>query len=164
LSIAAKVRTVRDRLLPVRIDNDYHGRGAALWLLGTYIALKLIMSLNSIFNARSVATGADGLQLDALPLEGAQTLLLLFALVAVGQLFLTLIALLALVRYRAMVPLVFALLLLEHLCRRAVALEYAIARDGQPVGTYISLGLMAILLTGLVLSLAGPADRRAAAP
>lgn len=151
-----------DRLLPARIDNDFRGYRAALWLLGIHVALKLVMSLNSIFNARSVATGADGLRLDALPPDGAQALLLLFALVAIGQLFLTLLALLALVRYRAMVPLVFALLLLEQLCRRAVVFEYAVPREGAPVGTYINLGLTAILLIGLVLSLTGAGYRRGA--
>ena len=152
-----------DRLLPARIDNEFHGHRAALWLLGLHVALKLVMSLNSIFNTRSVATGADGLRLDALPLDGAQALLMLFALVAIGQLFLTLLALLALARYRAMVPLVFAMLLLEQLCRRALALGYAVPREGPPVGTYINIGLTAILLIGLVLSLTGSGYRRVAA-
>ena len=152
-----------DRLLPARIDNNFRGHRAALWLLGVHIALKLIMSLNSIFNTGSVATGADGLRLDTLPPDSVQELLLLFALVAVGQLFLTLVALLALVRYRAMVPLVFVMLLLEQLCRRVLILNYAVPRDGTPVGTYISYGLMAILFVGLVLSLTGSADRRGVA-
>ena len=154
---------VLERLLPARIDNQFRGHRAALWLLGLYVALKLIMSLNSIFNTRSVATGADGLPLDALPPESVQALLMLFALIAIGQLFLTLVALLALVRYRAMVPLVFAMLLLEQLCRRALVFDYAVARDGLPVGTYINLGLTAILVVGLVLSLTGSGYRRVTA-
>jgi len=158
-----KERPVLDRLLPARIDNQFRGHRAALWLLGIYVALKLIMSLNSIFNTRSIATGADGLRLDTLPPDGAQALLMLFALIAIGQLFLNLFALLALVRYRAMVPLVFAMLLLELLCRRALVFDYAVARDGTAVGTYINLGLTAILFVGLVLSLTGSGDRRVAA-
>src|SRR5262245_25630325 len=153
---------VLDRLLPVRIDNHFRGYRAALWLLGIHVALKLTMSLNSIFNTRSVATGADGLRLDALPPDSAQALLMLFALIAIGQLFLTLFALLALVRYRAMVPLVFAMLLLEQLCRRALVLDYAIARDGPLVGMYINIGLTAILFVGLMLSLTGSGYRREA--
>ena len=153
---------VLERLLPKRIDNHFRGYRAALWLLGIHVALKLVMSVNSIFNTRSVATGADGLRLDTLPLESAQLLLMLFALIAIGQLFLTLVALLALVRYRAMVPLVFAMLLLEQLCRRALVLDYAIARDGAPVGMYINIGLTAILSIGLVLSLTGSGYRREA--
>ena len=152
--------SVLDRLLPVRIDNDFRGHRAALWLLGIHIALKLIMSLNSIFNTRSVATGADGLPLDTWPSDSVQALLMLFAVVAIGQLFLNLVALLALVRYRAMVPLVFAVLLLEQLCRRALILDYAVPRDGTAVGTYINLGLTAILFVGLVLSLTGSGYRR----
>jgi len=152
--------SVLDRLLPAYIDNRFRGNRAALWLLGIYIALRLVMSFNSIINTRSVATGADGLTLDAWTPASVQVVLLLFALVAVGQLFLNLFALLALVRYRAMVPLVFALLLLEQLCRRALVFDYSVAGEAAPVGTYINLGLTAILFVGLVLSLIGSEERR----
>ena len=47
------------RIFPPQADNRFAGQGAALWLLGLYIALKLVMSLNSIFNTEAVAVGAD---------------------------------------------------------------------------------------------------------
>ena len=40
-----------DRLFPRQADNRFPGHRAALWLLGVYVALKLVMSSNSIFNA-----------------------------------------------------------------------------------------------------------------
>ena len=55
-----------ERLLPRRADNEYSGLRPALWLLGLFGALKLVMGLNSIFNTKSVATGADGIRLEGL--------------------------------------------------------------------------------------------------
>ena len=52
-----------ERLFPRQADNGFEGHRAALWLLGLLIALKLAMSLNSIFNTESVAAGADGIPL-----------------------------------------------------------------------------------------------------
>lgn len=143
-----------NRLLPRQIDNRFEGYRAALWLLGLFIALKLVMSFNSILNTASVAAGADGLPLDSYGPAAARTVLMLFALVALGQLTLTLIALTALIRYRAMVPLIYLVLLGEQLARRLVVQSYAVARaEGIPVGSYVTLGLLALLTLGLVLAL-----------
>ena len=50
-----------ERLFPKQFDDQFPGKRPALWLLGFLIALKLVMSVNSIFNTASVASGADGI-------------------------------------------------------------------------------------------------------
>ena len=45
------------RLFPDRIDNRFAGHRLALWLLGIHLALKLVMSVNSIVNTASIASG-----------------------------------------------------------------------------------------------------------
>jgi uncharacterized membrane protein len=142
-----------DRIFPRQIDNRYRGHRIALWLLALLIAVKLVMGVNSVVNTRSVATGADGIAIDTLSADAAATMLRLFAAVALGQLVLTLQALLALVRYRAMVPLVYLLLTVEHLGRRALALAFPAEPSATvPVGLYLNLGMLAALLIGLLLS------------
>lgn len=151
-----------DRLFPRQLDNRFEGYRAALWLLGLYVALKLIMGVNSIFNTESVAVGADGFPLDSFGPAAAQAVLMLFALTSLGQLALALIALTALVRYRAMVPFIYLVLLAEQLARRSIVQSYAVARtDSAPAGWYVSFALMALLAAGLVLSLlrSGRRDR-----
>lgn len=143
-----------DRLFPRQVDNTLHGHRAALWLLGLFIALKLVMSVNSIVNTESVAVGGDGLPLDSFGPAAAQTVLMLFALVSLGQLALAVIALIALLRCRAMVPFIYLVLLGEQLARRFVVQNYAVARvESTPIGWYVNFGLLALLTLGLALSL-----------
>ena len=140
-------------LLPRRVDNAYRGRRIALWLFALLVLLRTAMSLNIIFNGRYVATSADGIPLDAFPHAAAQTAVSLFALVGFGQLIFCLLCALVLVRYRGMVPLMFALFLLEHLGRRLLLLLLPIPRVGAPPGFYVNLTLLAIMLAGTALSL-----------
>lgn len=146
--------TVLRRLLPRQADNSFEGLRPALWLLGLLILVKLAMSLNSIFNTESVAVGADGIPLASFGPEAARQVLLLFALLALGQLTITLVALTALIRYRALVPFVYLVLLGEQLARRLIAQSYA-APGARMTDTawYVNYGLLALLALGLILSL-----------
>ena len=65
---------------------------------------------------------------------------------------------LALVRYRALIPFLFVLLLLEHLARKWILLVQPIVRTGTPPGAYINLVLLALMMVGLALSLWRRAD------
>ena len=142
-----------ERLLPRHIDNTYHGRKAALWLFALLVLMKSAISLNSIFNGHSVATSADGIPLDTFTPAGAQAVVSAFAAWGLAQLVICLLCLLALARYRAMIPFMFALLLLEHLSRRLLFWLMPIVRTGTPPGFYVNLMLLALMVAGLALSL-----------
>jgi len=142
------------RLFPRQVDNRFDGHGAALWLLGLFVALKLVMSVNSIVNTASVAAGADGIPLDSFGPTAARQILLLFALLALGQLMLALVALAALIRWRALVPFLYMVSLAEQLARRLIVQAHDVARSGSsPVGWYVTYGILALLALGLALSL-----------
>lgn len=149
-----------NRLFPRQADNRFEGYRAALWLLGLLVALKLVISVNSIFNTASVAAGADGIPLDSFGPAAAREVLLLFALMSLGHLFLELIALTALIRYRALVPFIYLVLLGEQLARRSIVQSYSVAgTESTAVAWYVNYGLLALLTLGLALSLI-PARRR----
>jgi len=142
------------RLFPEPFDNRFDGYRAALWLPGLFIALKVAMSVNSIANTASVAAGADGIPLDSFGPAAARVVLMLFALMSLGQLTLALIALTTLIRYRAMVPFIYLVLLGEQLARRFIVQSYAVARtETGAAGWYLNYALLALLTLGLVLSL-----------
>ncbi len=142
------------RIFPRQIDNAYRGHRLGIGLLALFVAIKLIMSTNSILNTRSVAAGADGIPLESYAAGGAETVIRLFSLLALSQLVLALLGVIALVRYRAMIPLVYLLLLAEHLGRRAIGMIHpAEGPAGASAGLYINLALLAVLILGLGLSL-----------
>lgn len=147
-----------NRLFPAQFDNRFCGHRASLWLLGLLIALTLVVSVNSIFNTAYVAVGADGFPLGSYGPAAARSVLMLFALDAVGQLALSLISLVALVRYRSMVPLIYLLVLCQQLARRFIIQSYAVPRaPTEAVVPYVVYGVIALLALGLALSLL---DRR----
>ena len=142
------------RLFPKQVDNRFEGYRAALWLLGLFIALKLVMSVNSIFNTASVAQGADAIPLDSFGPAAARQVLLLFALMALGQLMLALIALAVLIRWRALVPFIYLVLLVEQIVRRFIAhANSAPGAESNPALWYVAFGFLALLALGLALSL-----------
>lgn len=145
--------SVLDRLFPKQVDNRFDGNRAALWLLGLLVALKLVVSLNSIFNTASVAAGADGIALDSFGAAAAREVLTLFSLVALGQLFLALIALAALIRWRALVPFLYLVSLGEQLARRVVVATHELERTSSGIAWFVTYGVLFLLALGLLLSL-----------
>jgi len=141
------------RLLPKYADNAYRGYKAALWLLAVVLLMKAGISLGSIFNGREAAGSADGIPLDTFAPAGAQAVITLFALLGISNLMLCLLDALVLVRYRALVPLIFALFLLEHLCRKVALLILPIERTGAAPGSYLNLVILGVLIIGFALSL-----------
>lgn len=142
------------RLVPPVIDNTYRGQWLGLVLFVLFLALKLIMSVNSILNTEAVAVGADGIPLESYGAEAAAEVVSLFRLLAWSQFMLVVWGLIALVRYRALVPLTILVLLTEHLGRRVlIAVNATEPPDGVTIGFYINLALSIVLLLGLALSL-----------
>ena len=142
-----------NQLLPQRVDNTYRGYKLALWLFALLVFMKVTISLNCIFNGYSVATSADGIPLDTYTPACAQAIVSDFALWGLSQLMICLLGILALVRYRSMVPLMFSLLLLEHLSRKLILQFLPMVRTGTPPGYFVNLVLLAVMIVGLALSL-----------
>ena len=140
-------------LLPRRADNEYHGQEVALWIFGLVVLMKLVMGVNTTFNGRSIASTDDGVPLDTYPPAAAQAFVTAFALLGVAHVVIALLCVLVLVRYRALVPLMFSFLLLEHLGKRLVHQMMPIERTGAPPGGVINLVLLTLMVVGLALSL-----------
>jgi hypothetical protein len=142
-----------NQLLPQRIDNTYQGHKVALWLFALLVTLKVLMSLNSIINGRFVAGTADGIPLDTFMPAGAQAVVSLYAIWGLGQLTICVLCILVLVRYRAMIPFMFGVLLLEHLSRKLMLQVMPIVKTGTSPAFTINTALLTLMIAGLALSL-----------
>jgi hypothetical protein len=142
-----------DQLLPRNVDNTYRGQKLALWLFGVVVLMKLAISLNSIFNGHTVASSADGIPLDTFTPAGTQAVVSLFASWGLAQAVICGLCIVMLVRYRALVPFLFVVLLLEHLSRRLIFYVMPIVRTGTSTNLTVNLVLLTLMIVGLVLSL-----------
>jgi hypothetical protein len=144
------------RIFPGQIDNNFRGRRLAIWLFGFYVLANLGEGAASAFNSYSTAMTADGIPLDSYSATVAQTIVSMFALLGVRALVISLLCAIAVVRYRAMIPLLYLVLLVQNISGRLVLSVHPIARSAgvQPIGFYVNLVLLAILILGFALSLA----------
>ena len=142
-----------ERLLPARFDNTYRGSSIALAFFGVIVLVRVLIGFGSIFNGYGAATGPDGIPLDTFPVAASQTIVSLFAMLGLSRLLLGLLCVLALIRYRSMVPLLFVLLLIEQLGRQLIVTYLPIPRVGEPSVSMVHWTLLVLTVAGLGLSL-----------
>lgn len=146
------------QLLPPRIDNTYRGRKLGLWLLGIVVTVRILQSLVVIFNGHYVVQSADGVPIETFAPAAAQTVVALFELSALSRLFIFLLCVLTLVRYRSVIPFMFAFLIVYYLAGQLLLQFVPIVRVGTPRGPLVNLVLFFLLVIGLPLSLWKRAD------
>lgn len=152
------------RLLPKQIDNAYQGRSLALWLLGLLAFIKLAMGANALLNTGALIVSADRIPLETFTPESQQVVIFMFQVWGLGSCLLAALAILALLRYRAMTPLMFLLLLSENTGRKllswATPLSFDAAAQAPSPGFAVNAVLIALLAFGLVLSLTPAKPRK----
>jgi hypothetical protein len=151
-----------NQLRPRVLDNRYGGHRLALWLFALIVSVRIVQSLSTIFNGHSVLISADGIPLDTYPPAAAQTVLAVWALSALYRLIVSLICALVLVRYRAAIPLMFALLVIEWLARQLVLHFIPLIRTGTPPAPVVHLLLFLLSALGLGLALWNQDNRHGA--
>jgi hypothetical protein len=142
-----------DTFLPARIDNTYRGHRLALWLFGAVVLLKLAIALGSIFNGYEAASSADGIPLASYPADAARAVVTLFALLGLLHLVIGGVCAVVLIRYRALIPFAFAVLIAEYLGRRLILFLLPIEHTSAAPGLVINLVVLAAMVAGLALSL-----------
>ena len=153
-----------DRIFPATLDNRFRGHRLGLWLLYPILFVKIGISLAAIFTPDGGAQRADGIPLDSFPPAASEAVIGVVAFLGLATLITELIGVLALIRYRAMAPLIYVLMVTEDLGHRAVGLMKPIAREGAPMGGFVNLALIALIAIGLILSLVGRETLKSPAP
>ncbi len=150
-------------LFPKVIDNKYRGQWLALVFFLPVLVMKLLMGFNVAgFNpaiaVRDILQDVDGIPLDTYS-ASAVTDLVFFANAWGLSLFtICLVGLLALIRYRAMIPIAILLLTIEQGGRKAMS----VMESGLGIGPDMSMGSIInwVLSVVLVLALALSVMRR----
>jgi predicted tellurium resistance membrane protein TerC len=139
--------------LPQHADNAYRGSRLAPWIFAVVVFMRVLMSLNSLLNARTVARFADGIPIHTYSPAAEQTAVSLFSLLGLYSFIICLICILVLILYRNLIPAVFGLLLLQFIGAKLIAHFLPIIRTGTPPGIYVNWVLLAFIVIGLALSI-----------
>ncbi len=111
------------RIFPKQFDNNYSGSKIALFIFAPIVLFKAIMGfniggLNPLISAKHILEKVDGVPISTYPIEAANSVI--FSSMAWGMMLLTLclISIIALFRYRSMIPILFLALLFEQIGRK----------------------------------------------
>jgi DMSO reductase anchor subunit len=144
--------TMLGLLFPRVIDNRFRGQWPGYGLLAPVLFLKLGIALGSILTPGN-ANKADAIDASSYSAAALRDAMTSTALLGLLHLCIGLFGVLAMIRYRAMIPLIYLWLLIEFLGRRVVLDLYPIARTGGlSAGSIIDMILLAMLVLGLALS------------
>ena len=141
------------RLLPRSLDNTFDGYRVSLWIFGFVTLIRAFQSMVIIFNGWSTVVNADGVPLGSYPADAAQTVLALFAAASLWRLIFCLMGLVALIRYRSAVPLLFALSIFSYLGGILLFEFIPLVRVGAPPGPIVNFIQFILMVIGLALSL-----------
>ncbi len=145
-----------NRVFPDRLDNDYRGHKVALWIFVVIALMKVALGFGHIFNPDGGAQSVSHIPLDTYPAGAAQNVVAVFARMGLEQLLLGVLFVTVLLRYRAMVPLMYAVAVMGHVGVFALASFKPLSLAGTSGARNVHLVLAVLSIVGLVLSLLGP--------
>jgi hypothetical protein len=147
------IKQGRPRLFPESISNEYRGTRVALLFFVLLTAVTVGRSIVHIVlpdgGAQTIAT----IPLGSFGAEAADVVVHLFALWGLSQLIIGVVYVVALIRYRSLIPLLYLLAIGEYLVRLILTLAKPIETTSTApgaIGNYILVPLLALML---VLSL-----------
>jgi hypothetical protein len=144
------MNAVWQRLLPKTIDNRTNGRKLPVIFFALYTLLSLVRSCIHLLVPDGGAGSIAGMDLTV---EGAQGIVFAFALWGSAQLLLAVIQLVAVWRYRSLIPFLYLLVLVETGLRMLVGQTRTASFAHTPPGAIGNLILPPLVLVMLVLSL-----------
>jgi len=143
------------RIFPERLDNHYRGYKLALWFFVPITFMKVAISLVHIFYADGGAQSISTIPLDTYTSGGAQNVIAIFSRMGLDQLLLGLVFIVVLFRYRAMVPLMYVLIIVGYIGHEWIAYMKPLVTTGTSGANFPHLVLTVLSISGLVLSLLG---------
>lgn len=153
-----------ERLFPKRADNGYAGNWLSPWMLVLYTAKSLVSAAIHMFAADGGAQSIASVALERFTAEGADSVVTMFGLWGLEQLVIGLIAVVVLLRYRSLIPMMSLAYVIEYAGRMASPLYTpGLATAHAPPGAVADKLLLPLALAMLALSLVRPKGKRHAA-
>lgn len=136
-------------ILPPQLDNRFPGHRFVVGVFGIMTVLTLGRSLFHMFAPDGGAQSVAHIPLSTYPLPAAQAVIFVFALWGLSQLLMGIVYVVALIRYRALIPLLLLLMAAEYAGRILIHTYRILETTATPPGAYadrLTLPLALILL------------------
>ena len=141
-------------LLPKQIDNTFSGKKISLWFFYLVTAVTLWRSQHHMFSADGGAQSIATIPLDTYTPAASSTIVGVFALWGLSQLIIGFIYLMACIRYKALIPMLYLLGIVEYGIRAFyIGGSKPIETVGDAPGALINLPFMLVFTVMLVLAL-----------
>ena len=148
-------------IFPKQYNNQIVGSKIALYAFYMLTAVTLWRSQHHLFAADGGAQTIATVPLDTFTTAGAQAVIGVFGLWGLSQLIIGLVYLLVALRYRAMVPLMYVLLIVEYSFRAFYfPVSKAIPTAGTAPGALINIPFILFAITMLTLIVVGDRKRK----
>ena len=144
-----------NRIFPERIDNHYRGHKLALWFFVPITFMKVAISLVHIFYEDGGAQSISTIPLDTYTSGAAENVIAIFSRMGLDQLLLGLLFVVVLFRYRAMIPLMYVLIMVGYIAGEGIVYMKPLVLAGTSGASTPALVLTVLSISGLVLSLRG---------
>ena len=144
------------RVFPKQFDNEFMGYKFSLWIFYALTALTLWRSQHHLFAPDGGAESIASIPLSTYSAAASDTIIGVFALWGLSQLIIGLIYLVACIRYRSMIPLLYLLAAFEYLVRFAyVGVFKSIEIAGTAPGSVINLPFTIAFIVLFFFSIGG---------
>lgn len=111
-----------EKLFPSTIDNTYKGHSLGRWLLYLYILKSLFSGSVHMFAPDGSAQSIASIALDSFSEGASNTIITIFGMWGMEQFVIGLIALMVVLRYRALIPAIALVYVVEYVGRFAMTL------------------------------------------
>ena len=146
------MKRILEIILPQKIDNSLKGSKLPFFVFAIYAVISTGRSLIHLLATDGGAGSIAGMDLSV---TGAQGIILAFALWGSSQLILALIQIIVVLRYRALVPLMYCLLIIETLLRQLVGYLKPVSFAHTPPGAVGNKIILPLALLMLLMSVRG---------
>ena len=141
------------KIIPDKLDNGYTGSKIALYAFYFLTAVTIARSLVHIFALDGGAESIATIPLDQFGFDASNAVVFLFGLWGISQLIIGLIYLLAAIRYRSLIPLMYCLMIIEYIARAVLGYMKPIMTTATAPGGIMNVPVAVLAFLFLVLSL-----------
>ncbi len=148
---------ILNTIFPKTFDNNFKGYKLAMYVFFAITVVTLWRSQHHLLSADGGAQTIATIPLDTFTSDGSQTVIGIFSLWGLSQLIIGIIYLVASLRYRSMIPLLYLLLIVEYSIRGFyIPLFKPVVTAGTAPGAAGNIPMIIISVVMLVLCLIKP--------